>query len=195
MRNETYVLALGGQVIHTEHFSERKPDSIKLCALRGVENEAHFLSLLPPSSSREIFYNRHNFCNKCPSSELTLALLLTCRQIHTEASHVPLSDNIFAFRGLDGLSRFLRRIGETRAKQLRDLLFYSANNRRPWSYGADYYTSLQLDGLRIVRLFLELCPSDIRKGVDGIAKILNFTSVHQKGDVFVGLQGLRASGL
>lgn len=184
LRNEIYVLVLGGRVIHG-HVG-------RLCALPMDQNEAYLSSMLPPGpESSELFSGRHKFCTALVSEHLALNVLLTCRQVHTEAREVPFSDNIFAFRRPENLIGFLKRIGNARAARVRDILFYSANNLRFWSDAAHELAALPLHGLRIVRLYLEICPLDF-DSTKGCSEPMNFETVDGSSDVFGGLQGLKA---
>lgn len=192
LRDEIYVLVLGSRVIHTEEFSTETPGIVKLCALPMDQNEAHLPGLVPPNPLRGNFSDRHKLCNKHPGNELTLTLLLTCRQIQTEARYVPFGENIFTFRCRKSFFRYMKRIGDARAARLRDVLFYSANHHRPWSHGARELASLPLHGLRTVRVFLELCAADFEPDI-GNHRMLRFTTVDGERDVFVGLRGLPAS--
>ena len=193
LRDEIYVLALGGRIIHTDDWSAYKPDAIKVCAVPTAQNEAHLPSMFPPKSSPEDFFSfRHRNCVKCPGDELALALLVTCRQVHAEAQYLPFSENIFASRRPGSLFGFLKRIGDARAAGIRELLLYSANNFRPWSCQASTFASLPLQDLRTVRLYLELCGRDFTSYGTITSKPIDFANVDNSGGIFAGLRGLQA---
>jgi len=190
LREEIYKLTLGSRFIHVGFRvqglrSMFRFDETRLCSATPQENDMFGRKPIPESPDYESrIAGRHEGCDKTVEESMSLALLLTCKEIYNEAKGVIFRENVFGFRCHDRLTKFLEKLGE-RALQIRHILLVSANATRRWQCDPESISQLPMKKLRSVGVWLEICPADVRGDPTNLLR-----REHQDA-LFGGLAGLK----
>jgi hypothetical protein len=117
-------LVLGGGLVHIDARSRKL--RVRLCI--ATENDSHAIRTFTSHENQHFprhYQIRHAKCwsqdNKCCKLRAWLAILLVCRQLHTEAALLPFSTNEFAFDGSNSRSHeiFLDRLKSAQRETIR----------------------------------------------------------------------------
>lgn len=154
-----YELVLGGMVFHLSAFGPRFRILLYICnrpdRIDDQPHECHSLSTKAPSAApRQDFQDASGL----------LPLLVTCRQVYSEAIHVLYSANVFEFRQNSAAFRFLKMmIPPQRLQSIRRFRWHmriphhpntNGRSRRDWSGLFEFFTN-EMTGLQHLLLQIQ----------------------------------------
>ena len=156
LRSVILRLVLGGGLIHIDARSHNL--RVRLCI--ATENDSHAIRSFKTHEDQPFprhYQIRHAKCwsqdNKCCELRASLAILLVCRQLYTEAALLPFSTNEFAFDGTNSRShkKFLDRLKSAQRQTIRCVHF----GPQIFYLQAPFEPIEKLTGLREIVLFLK----------------------------------------
>lgn len=192
IKNEIYELVCGGQLLHVSHYwpdNELKFD-VEICQAALSEQAAEDLF---HAETNDVWFagaveNRHRACfaGKRHPEKISTSLLATCRQVYTEARHIPYSTNTFGFWAtstLDEFTNYTKKLGHGHHLEIRrvhlDVKVRKSDDERRWKAAIAQYLIPRLPAVHRISINLD---QSYATGVMGCRTPSEFENRHLSGN-------------